>query len=145
MLEHLHVKNLALIDEIEVDFSEGLNILSGETGAGKSIIIGSINIALGGKASKELIRKGADFALIELIFSVNNEYIMQLLKDMGIEFEDNTIIISRKIMQNRCINKVNGENVTNAFLKNIAHIRTIVYHTVAFMVFKSLTQGKKTR
>ena len=73
MLEHLHVKNLALIDEIEVDFSEGLNILSGETGAGKSIIIGSINIALGGKASKELIRKGADFALIELIFSVNNE------------------------------------------------------------------------
>ena len=121
MLEHLHVKNLALIDEIEVDFSEGLNILSGETGAGKSIIIGSINIALGGKASKELIRKGADFALIELIFSVNNEYIMQLLKDMGIEFEDNTIIISRKIMQNRCINKVNGENVTNAFLKNIAH------------------------
>jgi len=58
MLQNLHVKNLALIDESEVDFEEGLNILSGETGAGKSIIIGSINLALGGKVSKEmLIRK----------------------------------------------------------------------------------------
>lgn len=121
MLEHLHVKNLALIDEIEVDFLEGLNILSGETGAGKSIIIGSINIALGGKASKELIRNGAEYALVELIFSVDNEQTIKLLEDMGIEIEDNSIIISRKIMQNRCINKVNGENVTNATLKNIAH------------------------
>ena len=88
MLEHLHVKNLALIDEIEVDFSEGLNILSGETGAGKSIIIGSINIALGGKASKELIRKDAEYALVEVVFSVYNENIIKELEDMGIEVED---------------------------------------------------------
>lgn len=122
MLEHLHVKNMALIDEIEVDFSKGLNILSGETGAGKSIIIGSINIALGGKASKDLIRNGAEFALVELVFSVENRMVEDTLKDMGIELDDGMIIISRKIMSNRCINKINGESVTNTVLKSIASI-----------------------
>lgn len=68
MLHNLHVKNLALIEEAEVDFSEGLNILSGETGAGKSIIIGSIGAAIGEKASKDIIRKDADYALVELVF-----------------------------------------------------------------------------
>ena len=70
MLRSLHVKNLALIDEAEVEFGEGLNILSGETGAGKSIIIGSINLALGGKVQKEMLRENADAALVELIFVV---------------------------------------------------------------------------
>ena len=73
MLQNLHVKNLALIDETEVDFSEGLNILSGETGAGKSIIIGSINIALGEKVQKEMLRDGEQNALVELIFTVTSE------------------------------------------------------------------------
>ena len=68
MLLHLHVKNLALIDEAEVDFTEGLNILTGETGAGKSIIIGSINLALGQKASKSMIREHAEYAFVELVF-----------------------------------------------------------------------------
>ena len=71
MLESLHVKNLALIDEEEVCFGEGLNILSGETGAGKSVIIGSVNLALGAKADKELIRTGAEYALIELVFRLD--------------------------------------------------------------------------
>ena len=68
MLLHLHVKNLALIDEAEVDFTEGLNILTGETGAGKSILIGSINLALGQKASKSMIREQAEYAFVELVF-----------------------------------------------------------------------------
>lgn len=68
MLENLHVKNLALIDEQEVVFSPGMNILTGETGAGKSIILGSINLALGAKADKDYIRTGADHALVELLF-----------------------------------------------------------------------------
>ena len=68
MLISLHVKNLALIDETEVFFQKGLNILTGETGAGKSIIMGSVNLALGGKADKNLIRNGADYALVELVF-----------------------------------------------------------------------------
>ncbi|MDE6909695.1 MAG: AAA family ATPase, partial [Lachnospiraceae bacterium] len=73
MLVSLHVKNLALISETEVNFGDGLNILSGETGAGKSIIIGSINLALGARADKDMIRTGADYALVELVFQVTEE------------------------------------------------------------------------
>ena len=71
MLQSLHVKNLALIEEAELEFQEGLNILTGETGAGKSVLIGSINLALGGKFDKEMLRTGADSALVELTFSGN--------------------------------------------------------------------------
>ena len=73
MLLQLHVKNLAIIDEVEVDFTEGLNILTGETGAGKSVILGSIHLALGAKADKDSIRDGAEYALVELVFQVENE------------------------------------------------------------------------
>ena len=66
MLLGLHVKNLALIEKAEVEFTGGLNILTGETGAGKSILIGSVGLALGGKASKDMIRQGEDSALVEL-------------------------------------------------------------------------------
>ena len=109
MLESLHVKNLVLIEEVEVEFSEGLNIMSGETGAGKSIIIDSIGIALGGKVSKDIIRKGAEYALVELVFSVDTEVKRQKLEDLGITVEDDMVIISKKITQTKCINKVNGE------------------------------------
>ncbi len=78
MLRNLHVKNLALIDEMEVEFEEGLNILTGETGAGKSLIIGSINMALGQKVPKEIIKEGADYALVELIFEVKSEVPSQI-------------------------------------------------------------------
>ena len=72
MLQNLHVKNLALIDEAEVDFSGGLNILTGETGAGKSIILGSVSLALGGRYSADMLRKGADKGLVELTFYVES-------------------------------------------------------------------------
>ena len=82
MLRNLHVKNLALIDEMEVEFEEGLNILTGETGAGKSLIIGSINMALGQKVPKEMIKEGADYALVELIFEVKERrYHPQIAKN----------------------------------------------------------------
>ena len=106
MLVHLHVKNLALIDEIEVDFAEGLNILTGETGAGKSVLIGSVNLALGQKASKEMIRDGAEFAFVELVFEVNEKTAAHL-KAMDIFPEDGQIIISRKITGSRSICKIN--------------------------------------
>ena len=77
MLQSLHVKNLALMKETEVEFGEGLNILTGETGAGKSLLIGSINLALGGKFEKEMLRKGADSALVELIFSESDERVSE--------------------------------------------------------------------
>ena len=73
MLLELHVKNLALIEAADVELEDGLNILTGETGAGKSIMIGSVNLALGQKASREMIRNGAEYAYVELVFSVDPE------------------------------------------------------------------------
>ena len=122
MLINLHVKNLAIIDEVEVDFSEGLNVLTGETGAGKSIIIGSINLALGGKVPKDIIRKGAESALVELLFSIENDMQKAAIENLGIDTEEDTILISRKLTRGRSINRVNGESVTVAMLKEIADV-----------------------
>ena len=85
MLQSLHVKNLALIDEAEVEFEEGLNILSGETGAGKSIVLGSVNLALGSRYSKEIIREGADYGLVELVFRIRDEKQLKKLKELDEE------------------------------------------------------------
>ena len=122
MLLNLHVKNLAIIDEIEVEFSEGLNVLTGETGAGKSIIIGSINIALGGKVSKDIIRTGTEFALVELTFLAEDSEQINSLEKLGIPLEEDVVVISRKITKCRTINRVNGETVSVSMLKSIADI-----------------------
>ncbi len=123
MLLNLHVKNLAIIDEAEVDFQKGLNVLTGETGAGKSIIIGSISTALGGKVNGSMIRSGAEYALAELTFLVEKKEQQEKLKEMGIFLEeDNTLLISRKIMEKRTVNRVNGETVTVAQIKEMAEI-----------------------
>lgn len=120
MLESLHVKNLALIDEQEVTFSSGMNILTGETGAGKSVIIGSINLALGAKAGKDYIRTGADYALVELVFSLNERQCAMIREmELAVE-EDNTLILQRKITSGRSICRVNGESVSASQLKNLA-------------------------
>ena len=121
MLLSLHVKNLALIEEEEVTFTDGLNILTGETGAGKSIILGSVNLALGGKADKSIIRTGKDFALIELTFQADNERQLQMLSDMDLPAEeDGTILIKRKIMPGRNVCTVCGETVTLRQLREIS-------------------------
>ena len=88
MLQNLYVKNLALIDEAEVEFTPGLNIMTGETGAGKSIIIGSVNLALGGKFQKEMLRENASYGLVELTFLVEDERVRQKLSAMDITLED---------------------------------------------------------
>ena len=120
MLLELHVRNLALIEKADVEFAGGLNILTGETGAGKSIIIGSVNMALGGKASKDSIRQGAYNAYIELLFSVTDPEKRQALKALDVEpDEDGTLIISRKIMPSRSTSKINDETVTTSRLKAI--------------------------
>lgn len=120
MLESLHVKNLALIDEQEVTFSKGMNILTGETGAGKSIIIGSINLALGAKADKDYIRTGADYALVELVFSLDGHSCDKIREmDLPIE-EDGTLILQRKIMAGRSICRANGETITAGQLKGLS-------------------------
>ena len=120
MLQNLHVKNLALIDECEVEFSDGLNILSGETGAGKSIIIGSINLALGEKVQKEMLRDNEKPAFVELIFSVEDPKIIEALRELDVEVEDGCVILSRKITQSRAVGRVNGEAVSVSRMKEIA-------------------------
>ncbi len=122
MLQNLHVKNLALIDETEVDFREGLNILSGETGAGKSIIIGSINLALGEKIQKEMLRENGESALVELIFSVENEVQKSALKELDIAAEEDCVILSRKITNGRGVAKINGESVPISKIREVAAI-----------------------
>lgn len=122
MLQSLHVKNLALIDEVEVEFGEGLNILTGETGAGKSIIIGSINLALGAKADKDLIRTGAEYALVELVFTVEQPQQLKAIQDLDLPVEEEQIILQRRIMPSRNVCKVCGETVTARQLKQLAEI-----------------------
>ena len=122
MLTHLHVKNLALIEEAEIDFSEGLNILTGETGAGKSIVIGSVGLALGDKASREMLREGAEFGLVELVFQVSRESQRQRLMELGVTLEEDQVIISRKISDKRSMNKINGETVPLSQLKETASV-----------------------
>ncbi len=122
MLQSLHVKNLALIDEAEVNFGEGLNILTGETGAGKSIIIGSINLALGAKADREMIRSGAAYALVELVFSVEEPGQIRAIQELDLPVEEGQVILQRKLMENRSQCKVCGETVTARQLRQLSEI-----------------------
>ena len=108
------------IEETEVDFTDHLNILTGETGAGKSILIGSIQSALGAKIPKDMIRHGCDSALIELIFHTKSQAVQKKMEEFEIPFEDGEIIISRRITNNRVINKVNDISVTIGRLKELS-------------------------
>ena len=121
MLQHLHVKNLAIIDEVDISFGDHLNILTGETGAGKSVIIGSINLALGAKASKNLIRTGAEYASVELVFQVNDR-VAESLKELDVYPEDGQVILSRRITGDRSISKINGESVTLSQVRAVAEL-----------------------
>ena len=123
MLQSLHVKNLALIQETEVEFGEGLNILTGETGAGKSLLLGSVNLALGGKFEKDMLRKGTDSALVELIFTDDSERVREKILSFELEpEEDGTIIISRKLQAGRSVCRINGETVTAKQVKELAEL-----------------------
>lgn len=122
MLVNLHVKNMALIDEIEVEFGPGLNILTGETGAGKSILLGSMQLILGGRVSRDMIRSGADYALVELAFTVKNPRTLEKLREMEIEPEDGEILFSRKITESRSVGRINGMTCTVSQMKEAASL-----------------------
>lgn len=119
MLETLYVKNLAIIDELEVSFGRGLNILTGETGAGKSVIIGSINLALGGKTVKNILRDETSKGIVELIFSIN-ELEREKLERLDVYIEDDIVAISRKISKDRSIFRINGEVTTLTKIREVA-------------------------
>lgn len=122
MLQSLHVKNLALIDEAEVEFHEGLNILTGETGAGKSMIIGSVNLAIGGRYNADMIRKGANYGLVELVFDVQKEQEIQKLKALEVYPEDGMVALTRKLLDGRSLSRINGETVSIAKMREVAGI-----------------------
>ena len=120
MLQNLYVKNLALIDETEVEFGEGLNILTGETGAGKSLLLGSVHLALGGKYSPDMLRNGTKSGLVELTFKIEDEQIEKHLEEMNLYPEDGFLTLSRRLMEGRSISKINGETVNTGILKDVA-------------------------
>ena len=140
MLSGIHVKNLALIDEIEIDFENHLNILTGETGAGKSIIIGSVNMALGKKMSKDMIRKGADSALVELFFNADEHAaVIEKLQALEIPVQDGNIMISRRLTPSRSVSRINGEIVPAQTLKTVAGMLIDIHgqHEHQSLLYKS--------
>ena len=123
MLVNLHVKNFAIIDEVWLDLGEGFNVLSGETGAGKSILIGSLNAALGGKISKEQMGSYADYALVELSFESDSPEIRKIFEKNELIYEDGLVTISRRISAGgRSVCRINGEVVSAAALKEISEV-----------------------
>ena len=119
MLIQLNIKNFALIEDLTVEFKEGFNILSGETGAGKSILIDAIDYVLGGKFSKELIRTGEDRTFVEAIFTIDNDKVKEILNELEIEFEDILIISRETTISGKSIIKVNGKSIIVTQLKRV--------------------------
>lgn len=122
MLLNLHVKNIALIDDVEIDLSNGLNILTGETGAGKSLIIDSVNFALGKRMPKDVVREDAEYALCELTFSADSEEVKDKLSQLDIPCEDDQVVMQRKVMNGRNVIRINGETASASMLKDLASV-----------------------
>lgn len=119
MLVNIHVKNMALIKEADIALGNGLNILSGETGAGKSILLGAIAVALGHQGFKGFAREGAEYALSELVFTVEKEEQRSALEAMEIPMEEDEVIISRRLSKGRATSKINGETVPVSLVKKV--------------------------
>jgi DNA repair protein RecN (Recombination protein N) len=123
MLATLTVSNFALIDNISIDFNNGLSVLTGETGAGKSLIIDAISLLLGGRASTQMIREGTSKAIIEGIFTEYNPKINNILEDIGIEISDEGLIVKREINVNgKSISRINGSMVTLSQLEEVSSL-----------------------
>ena len=129
MLEHLNIRNVALIKESEISFGDGLNILTGETGAGKSMIIDSLQFALGGRAGKDFLRHGEKQAAVEALFSVQSQALTEKLAENGIvPEEDGTLLITRTLSEaGKSVCRINGSTVTVGMLKEIAEDMIDIY------------------
>ncbi|MGN0165579.1 MAG: DNA repair protein RecN [Lachnospiraceae bacterium] len=139
MLVSIHVKNFAIIDEVMLDFGEGFNVLTGETGAGKSILIGSLLVALGGKVSKEMLGSRADYALVELIFESDSPELKKLFEDNDLVYEEQTVISRRISLNGRSVCRINGETVSASVLKDIASLLIDIHgqHEHQSLLYKS--------
>lgn len=127
MLLNLSVKNLALIDQAEVAFADGLNILTGETGAGKSMLLGSLQLAFGGKLEKSALKDETKEVFVEAVFQIENEKQNSYLQEMEIFPEEGQLILSRKYANGRWINKINGESVTVKLLQQVSEVLIDIY------------------
>lgn len=118
MLSHLRIQNIAIIEEVTIDFEQGLNILTGETGAGKSILLDAVNAVLGHRVSKDLIRTGTDFAKVDALFRISLVHIKDLLTAYDIPFEDGQLLLHRTIYQNgKNICRINDRIITTSTLR----------------------------
>ncbi len=141
MLKKLTIKNVALIVSVEIDFENGLNVLSGETGAGKSVIIDSLNFVLGAKADKTMIRTGQEECFVKAEFEVESKSIEDVLRDLDIECDD-LLIISRKFnVDGKTSIKVNGSTITASMLKKLtARLVDVHGQSEHFFLLKSSNQ-----
>lgn len=139
MIKSIHVKNYILIEDLTVDFDNGLNVITGETGAGKSILINAIDIAFGAKPAKDVVKKGAEKALIELFIESKNPNIKTLFEENGIDTLDE-IILSREITSTSSRTRVNGTLVNQEFIKSLKEMLIDIHsqhQTYAFLQPKS--------
>lgn len=121
MLLNVHIKNIALIDDANVNFTDNLNILTGETGAGKSIIMGALKIGMGDKLPKDIVREADKEGFCQLLFLVDDEQVLEQIRQLGIEpTDDGEILITRRIMNSRTINTINDMAVTAAKLREVS-------------------------
>ena len=119
MIKTLRIKDFIIIDELEIDFGRGFNVITGETGAGKSIIINAIDLAFGARANKELIKTGKNRAVIELTLELKEPLPQKIIEDYGIEDYGNELILSREITESGSRSRVNGALVTQDLIKNL--------------------------
>ena len=121
MLYSIHIENIAIMDNVNLQFQEGFNVLTGQTGAGKSIIIDSVNLLTGERSSKELVRSGADKALVEGVLYTADKRVFLALEESGIEYEEGEpLIISREISKDgRSMVRINNRVATTGLLKQI--------------------------
>lgn len=121
MLLNVHIKNIALIDDANVDFTDNLNILTGETGAGKSIIMGALKIGMGDKLPKDIVREPDKEGFCQLLFIVDDEHVLEQIRNLGVEpTEDGEILITRRIAGSRTINTINDMAVTASKLREVS-------------------------
>ena len=119
MISSLHIENIAVLKRLDVDLSSGLTVLSGETGAGKSIIIDSLGLLLGARADKELIRNGEDTALVSAVFSELDDRVVERISELGFDVEDRSVMLSRSVSRSSSSARLNGRAITLSMLREI--------------------------
>lgn len=123
MLTNIHIENYALIDCLDIDINEGLNIITGETGAGKSIILGAIGAALGAKINSDVIRAGEEYSFISVSFHINDADKLKALTELdAVDLSDGDIIVTRKILPARSVFKINGVTVSAAQVRSLSSL-----------------------